>query len=172
MKKYLIIILVILTSCVASKPRVDPWERPVTKEKVIEKSFEITWQKLIDYFGSHNIPIKTIDKSSGILSTEYDLRTGTENNKGMTNYCDCGTLGTDMFYTYKYENYKGNFNIIVNKINDNQTKVKINAFFNANYNYYHNEGKGYEYKLEIVQTDKVKCESIGYLEKEVFEFIK
>jgi hypothetical protein len=164
-----ITILFVLYGC--STPRIPPAPRkiPIVTEKIIEKNFETIWSKLIDYFGAKNIPIKTIDKASGILSTEYDLRTG----KNGTSYdCDCGTIGTDYSISNKYENYKGNFNVIVSKINDNQTKVKINAFFYANYNSYHYEGERYIHKLVLVNSLKVKCESTGFIENEIFVFIQ
>lgn len=157
MKNVILFALAVLVlSCQGYVP---PKKYNFEKTRVIEKSFDETWSKLIQWFGNNNTPIKTIDKSSGIISTEYDLRAD-----NASSYLDCGTSGFGA--SVKTNDFKGNFNIVVEKVQDKSTKVTINCFF-----------KGVRADLEYVggkyvNVDKnIDCNTTGVLESQLFEYI-
>jgi hypothetical protein len=142
-----------------------PKDRIIEKERVINSSFDIVWQKTIDWFASHNTPIKTLDKSSGIIASDYDLST----TQGL--YIDCGKalhgaengFGVEVTHL-RFENQRGNFNVSVKKIDDNSTNVSINFFSQSDLNQYNNSG-------QQVYSQKVTCKSNGKLEKEILDSI-
>lgn len=72
-----------------------PISAPVPHEStVINASFGKTWDALIDQFAARNIPIKTIDRASGLVATDA-LKVG---NVGVV--ADCGTsMGTKLVPT-------------------------------------------------------------------------
>ncbi|MCX6158795.1 MAG: hypothetical protein NTY74_12525 [Ignavibacteriae bacterium] len=153
--------------CTGSPAEYDkPKDYIVEKEQTFENNFETIWQKIIDWFASHNTPIKILDKSSGIIASEYNL--STEDGK----YIDCGTAlhgqdnGYGMEVTHlRFEKQSGNFNVSVKKVDDNTTKVIINFFSHSELNQYNNSNI-------LVFSQKVTCNSNGKLEKEIFKYLK
>jgi hypothetical protein len=151
----LLIIILSFTSCRSYKP---PAQYNFNKSEIIKKSFDDVWAKIILWFGNNNTPIKTIEKASGLISTEFNL--SAENIKQAM---DCGSAASP----YRYIDHSGNFNIIVEKISDTSTKVTINAFFNC----FTGDMNTKTYEYERV-GGKVTCNSTGYLEKELFNYLK
>lgn len=141
--------------------------KPIKKEQIINQSFEEVWQKVVDWLAYHNSPIKTLDKSSGFIASDYNLSVD-ETSK----YIDCGKVisgqtnfqGTEVT-KLRFENQKGNFNVLIKKIDDSSTKVIINFFSESELNQYDNSN-GLR-----VYTQKVTCYSNGTLEKEIFDSI-
>ncbi len=143
-------------SCESYKP---PKIYNFDHSRVIQKDFDVTWSKLIQWFGNNNTPIKTIEKASGIISTEYRLKTD-----AVSNAMDCGTSGFGA--TIKQNGYTGNFNIVVEKLSENSTKVTINTFFNG----LRDDLQYIDGKYVNIET-KIDCNSTGYLEKEILDYI-
>jgi hypothetical protein len=155
MKKYLLFIICIsLIGCTSYKP---PQIYNIEKTKIVEKSYDVVWSKIIMWFGEHNTPIKNIEKASGFISTEYNL--SAKNSIGI---CDCGEPAS---LTY-FGDTSGNFNIVVERISDNSTKVTISAFFTGIL-YSPNFANQY---APPIQT-KMDCNTTGQVEKEIFDFI-
>lgn len=146
--KVLIAIVLSLTmiSCASYQP---PKEYHFDKSKIINKSYDEVWTKVIKWFAENNTPIKTMEKVSGFIATEYQLSTNSS-----TDCLDCGTKG---FYQI-FKSYTGNFNIHLEKISDTQTKITISTFFKAN--------------IETINaisgqksSSQIDCNSTGVLEK-------
>jgi uncharacterized alpha/beta hydrolase family protein len=159
MKKFIIsfvllIIILSFTSCRSYKP---PIKYDFDKSAIINKSFDDVWTLLIRWFGENNTPIKTIEKQSGFISTEFNL--SAENIKYAM---DCGKLPI----TNHFVEHAGNFNVIVEKINDTITKVTINAFFHCY------SGRPTRNNKHIIEGDRISCNSTGYMEKTIFEYLK
>ena len=131
----------------------------IVNELNINKPYDIIWEKLISWFTSHNTPIKNIDKESGLLTTEYSLSVSDSKK-----YMDCGDAGTKFGQYRKMENPKGNFNVTVKKIKDDNTQVIINVFFNTNLKVYDIDGN-------LTSTELINCSGKGKLEKEIFDYI-
>jgi hypothetical protein len=163
----LIITSTIFVGCTGSAAQYDkPKDYVVVKEQIFDNTFDVIWQKIIDWFASHNTPIKILDKSSGIIASEYNL--STEDGK----YIDCGTAlhgqenGYGMEVTHlRFEKQSGNFNVSVKKVDDNSTKVIINFFSHSELNQYNNSNI-------LVFSQSVTCNSTGRLEKEIFNYLK
>ena len=157
--KYLlaIIIAVVLVGCKAYEP---PKEYNFEKTKTINKNYDAIWSELIAWFGSENIPIRTIDKASGIISTDYSL-----SPDKFAYYADCGSSG--FMKEVMRDGLTANFNVVAAKVTDLETKVTINVFFNSKIKETIYSTRG---KYEDVITD-TKCNSRGLLEEKIFKKI-
>lgn len=124
----------------------------VDKARTINKTYDNTWAKIVRWFSENNSPIKNMDKSSGFISSEYNLRVD-----GGTTYADCGSPE----FAIRHGDTKGNFSIILEKAGDSVTKVTTNIFFKVE-RYNINTG-GF-----VGQSD---CNSTGVLEKELLDYI-
>src|ERR1035437_8986604 len=78
----LLIISSFLIGCKTYQP---PTKYQFPNERIVNAGFDGVWQNAVEWFADHNTPIKNIDKSSGLLSTEYRL--DTYNNQDCY---DCG----------------------------------------------------------------------------------
>lgn len=63
-----------------------PGPAPERAARRVAAPFDRTWNAVIDMFAARNIPISTIDKSSGFIATQQ-LRTGKE----AAPWADCGS---------------------------------------------------------------------------------
>ncbi len=166
MKPFLLLSLVLLlisstifSGCAANSYQ-PPRARIIENKFTINKNYDDTWQGLVNWFASHNSPIKNIDKSSGLITTEYNLSV-----QDQARYLDCGILESGTLTSARFGESLGNFNILVAKIDDNSTKVTINCFFKTIINQYNLKG-------ELAFTEKVDCNSTGVLEKEIIRTIE
>lgn len=148
--------ILFFSGCVAYKP---PVTYKVEKERVIQKDYETVWTQAIEWFAVNGTPIKNMDKNSGFISTEYNLSVSQASK-----YMDCGETAKTMFLYQRLENPGGNFNLLIKRIDENQTKVNVNVFFNILSNVY--DSKGY-----LQQSVKIDCTSRGELEKSVLEYL-
>lgn len=142
-----------------------PSEYTVEKERVINKSFESVWQASVEYFATHNIPIKNIDKSSGFISTEFSLSIN-----DAAKYIDCGKGDNSFSGKIEVVNPVGNFNFLAKSIDDKSTKVSINSFFSSTVNQYKYEGL-LSTNYVLVGSTKTECKGKGVLEKEIFDYL-
>jgi hypothetical protein len=77
-----------LVGCLKAVPPVPP---PPHSAMGIDASVSKTWDAVIDVFASKNIPIKTLDRSSGFIVAE-EMRVGKPEGRGATSpYADCGS---------------------------------------------------------------------------------
>jgi hypothetical protein len=74
--------LLVVVGC--TQPPAPP--TPRTAQTQVQASFSKTWNAVIDDFAANNIPIHTIDRSSGIIATDL-LNVG----PGMSDVADCGS---------------------------------------------------------------------------------
>jgi hypothetical protein len=84
MKRLALALAVMLTSCTSYKPPEPPSPRDGTR---VNASMGRTWDAVIDLFAERNIPIRTIERVSGIIATDR-LSVGSEGRE----YADCGKL--------------------------------------------------------------------------------
>ena len=143
-----------------------PVARVIEKERIITKSYDAVWQSAVEWFATHNTPIKNLDKGSGIITTEYSLSMGEAYR-----YMDCGGGNSTFSGKVELANYSGNFNLLIKKISDNSTKVSVNVFYSCSQNKYkYKSVLSSEYVLE--SSNRVTCSSKGQLEKDVFDYIE
>ena len=152
--KYLSIILVLFIGCARYQP---PQRYNVKTEAVIEKPFEKVWTSAVEWFATHNTPIKNMDKTSGFISTEYSL------SANDLNCLDCGVEGQAFLTVIRIENQRGNFNLIIKPLEDGNTKVLVNCFYKATYNMY-SEGR-------LQRSEEINCTSTGVLERAILRYL-
>lgn len=172
MKKILLIPTVFLVSFIiqsCSSPRnvvtAAPVVRVIEKERIINKSFDAIWQSTIELLATYNMPIKNLDKNSGFISTEYKIITG---NVSQYMY----SVGASSTFSGKVEltNHGGNLNVLVKKVNEDSTKVTVNAFYSCLANKYKYANLlSTVYVLE--SSTRIDCESTGNLEKGILDYV-
>ncbi len=87
----------------------------------VNASFERTWNAVIDVFAERNIPIATIDKTSGLIATRSLLISAAEDT--VRTWIDCG----DAWGVYKVA--YAEYNVLVRGDSVRST-VKISAAWN------------------------------------------
>ena len=170
-------ILFVLLSCSAPKKSVvQQAPSVIEKERVISKPFDAVWQTSIEWFATHNTPIKNLDKSSGLISTEYSVSIG-----DAVKYMQCGSGGsvvsgkggTTVSGNVQLTNYTGNFNVLIKKLSDNSTKINVNVFFGCTENKYKEQLHLFMANETIlVSSTRINCTSTGALEKEILNYIE
>lgn len=159
MKHYLLILgVILLASC---KSYVPPQNYNFSNEQEFNQTYDEVWTKIISLFSEYGVPIKTIDKASGLIATDYNL--GAES---LSSIMDCGTPAEDL-NIYKFENQTANFNIQVVRLSDQKTKVKVKTFFKSLYVRYSSQNGRW------VRTGSqwLNCNSTGAFENSIFNYI-
>ncbi|MBY0481968.1 MAG: hypothetical protein K2Q21_11470 [Chitinophagaceae bacterium] len=156
----------VLSCAPAKRVVVQQAPRVIEKERIISKSFDAVWQTSIEWFATHNTPIKNLDKSSGLISTEYSVSIGEAQR-----YMQCGAGSSTFSGKVEMSNYTGNFNVLIKKLGDNSTKISVNVFFGCTINKYRYKSLiSTEYILE--SSTRTNCVSTGTLEKEILDYIE
>lgn len=156
---YLLIVLLFLAvSCSSYKP---PKKYDFEKERIYNVDYDTMWQRVVNMTSDMNMPIKNIDKNSGLIASDYNLSTST-----MSNIMDCGTPAESLDI-YKFEDPRANLNIVVSKVSGNKTKVKVNLFCKTFYSRY-SYVNGQYYKAGSQMID---CNSTGKLETEILNYL-
>ncbi len=167
-KIFIISLIIFLTISCSTTARFTPVPvvRVIEKERIINKPYDAVWQSTVEWFATHNTPIKNVDKSSGLISTEYSLPMGEA-----ARYMDCGGTSSSFSGYTSLENHSGNFNVLLKKVSDNATKISINVFFGCSVNSYQAKGLlSTDYQLK--SSSRINCTSTGTLEKEVLDYIE
>ena len=153
------LIALLITACTTYKP---PVKRELKTERLYEKSYDQVWNNVIDWFAKNNIPIKTLDKSSGLIATEFNLRNNIKES------CDCGTSG---FGVNVSPNIIGNFNVLIRRVEAStgaQTatesiRVNVSAFYKTKLT---TSSFTQGVPDQVSDTD---CESTGHLETAILD---
>lgn len=133
-----IIIALLLTGCGTAQVH------EFNKEKEFNKSYGKVWERIVEWFGSTGNAIKLLEKDAGIITSEGYTR---------DDECyDCG-MWHDRPVLLQY-------NLVVKKISDTQTKVTVNVFPIAT------STGAYGVK------SNVNCYSRGKVEKDLLDFIE
>lgn len=122
-----------------------------------QADFDKVWEATVDWFATNNIPIKNIEKDSGIIGSEYALG---------SNYSqvDCGVVDPGGMYILQDENVVANLNVLVREKTSTVT-VQPNVF-----------GQGSFMLRDIwnnmpntIKADR--CVSTGELEKSLHNYL-
>lgn len=90
-----------------------------------QADFDSVWEATVDWFATNNIPIKNIEKDSGIIGSEYSL--GADYSQ-----VDCGTVDPGGMYVLENENIVANLNVLVRE-NYGTVTVQPNVFGQGSY---------------------------------------
>ncbi|HLX12158.1 MAG TPA: hypothetical protein VKS81_05045 [Bacteroidota bacterium] len=124
-----------------------------------------------------------MDKSSGVISSDLDLGA----DKIMA-CLDCGTGKSNGYVREDFENARGNFNVVIKKIDSLNTKVLVSSSFHATKkttdvtNPFLATKKTNDVTNPIlppklmpynstIQSDTVECNSTGVLEKQLLKYL-
>lgn len=121
------------------------------KTQVYSQDFEQVWGGIVAWFAENSIPIKTIEKASGLIATEYGLGA----NDG---FCDCGTSGTYQTVSDR----TASFNVLVQPV-DAGTRVTVTVSCSGKLT----TTDLYGSKAPTVST--IDCNSTGSIESQLFE---
>lgn len=116
-------ILTVASGCAAVPPAAAPTPRTGLP---VSAAFERTWSAVIDVFASRNIPIKTLDKSSGFIATEEMALPGNQGIRTPHPSADCGKSGIGGYW----QPTNANYNIRV-KPEAGRSSVQVSVFWKA-----------------------------------------
>lgn len=140
--------------------------RTIEKEKTIAKPFDDVWQSAVEWFATHNMPIKNIDKGSGLISTDYSLSANQ-----VVRYMDCGASAGDLSGETRVERPTGNFNLLLRPLDPGSTRVGVNVFFSCTLSRYNYENL-LSTNLVLQSSEHKDCSSTGVLEQEIWTHLQ
>lgn len=130
----------LLTACASIPARTYPAPEPVT----VAASFDRTWSAVVDHFAEKSVPIKTIEKASGLIVTEPMV---VSQGYGRT-IADCGQA----FEGVPWDVSRASYNVRV--VGDSaQTTIRVTAMF-------------------VPESEHATCNSRGVYERELMSFVK
>ncbi|MBC8525857.1 MAG: hypothetical protein ISS28_08420 [Candidatus Cloacimonetes bacterium] len=146
MKKYCIFLIIFFLGCAATQTI--PPEGKVIQEIIISSTFDEVWSKLIEIITDLNMPIESVEKVSGILTTSF-VSTTIERMAKISYHPEVKNYA--LFSNCRYK-----LNIFVKDLGNNKVKIKIKP-------HYELSGQLMDRPWEIV------AHSNGVLEKEIFD---
>lgn len=108
--------------------------KPVETE-IVEAPLDAVWDATVEWFATRGLPIKNIDKTSGLLATEHVMPTAQAET-----VMSCGTPGPKPNGKVEHADHRTHFNVLLRAQGPRQTKVTVNAFFDCLVNTYENVG--------------------------------
>ena len=130
----------LLTACASIPPQTYPAPEPT----MIAASFDRTWSAVIDHFAEKSVPIKTIEKASGLIVTEP---MAVSQGYGRT-IADCGQAMEGV----PWDVARASYNVRV--VGDSaRTTIRVTAMF-------------------IPEAESATCNSRGVYERELMGFVK
>jgi hypothetical protein len=113
----ILIPLAILTVVGCATPAIAPPTPRATMD--VGASFGRTWDAVIEQFAERNIPIKTLDRTSGLIATD-NLEVG----RSLRDAADCGKDWAGSTSIYRPTNVS--YNVLV-RGDSNRSSVRVNA---------------------------------------------
>ena len=135
----------------------------VQKDAVVGAPLDAVWDAAVEWFATHNLPIKNIDKASGLITTERSMSVA-----DASRYMGCGQSETTGEGKVELVDHTGTFNLVVRAEGDASTRVTVNAFFACKVNTY-KYASILSTDLVLVSSERKDCPSTGQLEKEIFD---
>ena len=126
------------------------------KSMAYNKSYDDVWNKLTKWCDSSVVSVKCIDQKTGLISFEFNL-----NSDMSDKYVDYLVNGKSAFFQHCI----GKIYIIV-KQQTEKVIVNIDSYYEAEA-----PQDSIQSKFVTSYLKKVKCQSTGILEKEIFEYI-
>lgn len=142
-------------------PRPSAPSKPVESEIVVEAPLDAVWDATVEWFATRGLPIKNIDKTSGLLATEHTMPTAQAGT-----VMRCGTPGPTPNGKVEHAEHRTHFNVLLRAQGPRQTKVTVNAFFDCLVNTYENVGL-FGAQVRLDSSVRHKCESTGTLERSI-----
>lgn len=120
--------------------------------------FDQVWESTVDWFATNNIPIKNIEKDSGIIGSEYSLGS----NYSQVN---CGAFDPGSSHVLYDQSVVANINVLVRE-SASGTSVQPNVFGNGTFTLR-------DIWYGIPTTMKAdRCVSTGELERDLHRYLR
>ncbi len=146
MKKLLLTLtclgMMLLVSCAAA-----PKQYIFDKELNIQNDYDKVWSAVISFFAENSIPVKTLEKESGLIMSES--QTFPES------WVDCGK---GSFIEVKSPTI-GVFNVFVRELDNGKVKVQVNVTYRCNFTYKD-------------ASRQVTCNSTGEFERIILDYVR
>jgi hypothetical protein len=139
-------------------------------EYITNKSFDEVWDNVVDLFAKTGIPIKTIDKSSGIIvANKTNFQATFENENGALIDTNAAFVAVKLIVPANNRLIEpvyvsSDFNVRVKKLADNKVSIGINVFINKA-----------EYYWMAAPTPTIfngRVASTGKLERTIYGLVK
>jgi hypothetical protein len=178
MKKISIIpILAVLLSSCAMSTKVTALKGSYPIPPIIQstdKSFDKVWDNIIDYFAQNGIPIRIIDRTSGLIISDKAFLTWSFEDKSGTLLHPRAFVVLEMINA-KYEpkpfspvSVTGEWNVRIKSVNG-RTDINVNLFnIEATYGSYYYSA----YAHTVVQPIKAGGHTTGVFEKSFYDAVK
>lgn len=125
------------------------------KSRVIDAPKDVVWSRIIGNFAANSVPIKTIEKASGIIYAESRLAKPSYKDKGkILDWADCGI---DSFAVPQEREVA--YNVFVVEEVSSKTRVTVNTTFT----------EIRQNALTAPALQRVNCNSTGSLEKAMLD---
>jgi hypothetical protein len=139
-----------------------------------DRSFEKVWEKTVDYFAEHGIPIKIIDKSSGLIISDKTKLTWSFEKKDGSLFCNnCYVVLQQIMDNMHGKPFAptvvtGEWNIRIKNSGDGSS-INVNLYnIEATYGTYYYS----TYTHNIISPIKVEGKTTGIFEKTFEEAVK
>jgi len=142
-------LLLVCLGCATAPPKFE--FNPVA---TIKGDYDKTWAAIVEYFAVGNLPIKTIEKDSGLIVSDWmDASDGTGMREDKT-ICDCGGAGLTI---QKWT--RGKFSVFAKKIDDSSCDMRVTCTYQ-------------QYRTFSDAGNTVNCNSNGNLEKMLHDYVR
>ena len=128
-------IFCVFFTCCAANPEIGQ----VTQGTPVEGNYFYVWDNILEVLSERNIAIATLDEEAGIISTDWVVISGKNNE-----YCECGNSRLSPL-----DVIQAKFNVFVEFIAEGATSVKIAALYQLNNKICGSTGK---FESEILTT--------------------
>jgi hypothetical protein len=152
----LVLITVFASGCATAS--VTPPQQPTHETShVFQASYDDIWERAVDWFSESNIPIRQIEKASGLIASEHRLGADDE-------MLDCGEVSSGDEILRDSER-TAHLNVRVRRAGDD-VRVQMDVFGRAHFIFF-NPMLSSTNRLEVP-----RCESTGELEDSLFRYIR
>lgn len=142
-------------------PRPAAPSKPIETEIVVDAPLDPVWDATVEWFATRGLPIKNIDKTSGLLATEHVMPTSL-----VATVMHCNAPAPKPNGKVELVEHRTHFNVLLRAQGPRQTKVTVNAFFDCLANSYESVGLfGADVRLD--SSVRQKCTSTGTLERSI-----
>jgi hypothetical protein len=151
MRESILVMLLIGAGCASYQP---PLPLDVRRSAIFESSFEDVWTRTVDYFANNNLPLRNVEKDSGLIATDYGLPVGyTELN--------CGKPPIGLVFAAP----QVNVNVLIRAVGEKRTEVRVNVFGNGSIGTLKLNGT-------VDKAMDIRCESTGEIEAGVLSYLE
>ena len=148
--KYLVVLFLFLSAGCATAPATFEFDPTAN----VEGDYDQVWSSVVEYFVLGDLPIKMIEKDSGLIVTEW-MDAGSVSAAGEDKtYCDCGGSGmSTQVWT------RGKFSVFAKKIPGGGVDLRVTCTYQ-------------QQRYFMDSYTLVDCNSTGKQESLVHEYVK